>query len=358
MVEKIKLEKVIEILKSTKGVGRVTIENFIETYKNFDDMFVISKLKNIEDEVDKLFHYYREKGYPDYKKSNYNKQEVLRKIREYNEDNILNGEELAQTMHGLGFLWTYFPHWKEIKCGGADNTLIENWNNDEKLKKLIKKTYKWQIKHGNGRWTENRIRQNSKVYLNKQTVSNFRPTVAKYIYNNYGNKGKVWDMSCGFGGRLLGFLASNCQKYIGTEPSKKTYKGLNELRNDFDYVNKEVELYKIGSEEFFVKEDIDLAFTSPPYFDTEKYSNEKTQSYIKYPTKDEWVNGFLKKTIDNVYQSLKVGGYFIINISKEFEESVINLSNKFTLEDRLKLVLSSISGKGKKYEPVLVFRKV
>ena len=145
--------------------------------------------------------------------------------------------------------------------------------------------------------------------MNKQSVSNFRPMVAKYIYNTYGNNGIVWDMSCGWGGRLLGFLASNCKKYIGTEPSTKTFNGLLDMKKDYEYVNKDIELHKIGSEDFKpISESIDLCFTSPPYFNTEKYSNEPTQSYIKYPTENEWVNGYLKDTICNCYKALKMGG--------------------------------------------------
>lgn len=66
--------------------------------------------------------------------------------------------------------------------------------------------------------------------MNKQSVSNFRPTSAKYFYNKYGNNGVVWDMCAGWGGRLFGFLSSNCNTYIGTEPCEKTYNGLIELK--------------------------------------------------------------------------------------------------------------------------------
>ena len=37
-----------------------------------------------------------------------------------------------------------------------------------------------------------------------QKVSNFRPTIAKYIYDNYSNNGNVLDYSAGYGGRLIG----------------------------------------------------------------------------------------------------------------------------------------------------------
>jgi 16S rRNA G966 N2-methylase RsmD len=265
-------------------------------------------------------------------------------------------------MHSCGFLWTYFPHWIDVKYNNQ-KTIKELWQDDNKLKELIRKTYEYENKFGNGFISENRLRQNSKVYLSKQSVSNFRPTVAKFIYNKFGNNGVVWDMSCGWGGRLLGFLSSNCKSYIGTEPSKKTFEGLINIKNDFNI--KEVLLYNIGSEEYLPKENsLDLCFTSPPYFDTEKYSDEKTQSYIKFNSKNTWLNDFYKKTIINCFKGLKKDAYMIINISntpkyKWLEEETVKISNEigFTLIDIFKLELSSISGKGQKYEPVFIFQK-
>lgn len=68
------------------------------------------------------------------------------------------------------------------------------------------------------------------------------------------------------------------------------------------YSNKDVEIHKTGSEIFELeKESIDFCFTSPPYFNLELYSEEITQSHIKYSNTREWVNGFLKKTFQNVY---------------------------------------------------------
>lgn len=95
-------------------------------------------------------------------------------------------------------------------------------------------------------------------------------------------------MSGGWGGRLFGFLASNCQKYIATEPSSKTFAGLVKLKEDYAYINKQIELHMVGSESFLPKKNsLDLCFTSPPYFNTEKYSDEDSQSYIKFPSLDE-----------------------------------------------------------------------
>ena len=197
-------------------------------------------------------------------------------------------------------------------------------------------------------------------------MSNFRPTAAKVIYENFGGDGTIWDMSCGWGGRLLGFLsAKNTKHYIGTEPSTKTFDGLLKMKKDFAYLGKQVDIYCKGSEVYKPKkESLDLCFTSPPYFDTEKYADEETQSFIKYPTQSKWVNGFLRKTIQNCYNGLKNNCYMLINIAntpkyKFIEEETVKISNDlgFKQEETIQLTLSSVMGAGYKYEPIFVFKK-
>ena len=236
---------------------------------------------------------------------------------------------------------------------------MDIYTSDEKFKSAIRKC--WKLFDG---ISDNTIRKILKIYTNSQAVSNFRPSAAKLIYEKFGGD-NIWDMSCGWGGRLIGFLASSQPKYIGTEPSSKTFEGLKRIKKDFNYLTKSVELHKLGSEVFEPKrESLDLCFTSPPYFDTEKYSDEETQSYVKYPTKDEWVNGFLQKTIENCYRGLKGNKYMLINIAntpkyKFIEEETIRISKElgFKQEKTIELSLSSVMGSGYKYEPIFVFKK-
>ena len=172
-------------------------------------------------------------------------------------------------------------------------------------------------------------------------------------------------MSCGWGGRLFGFLTSDCKKYIGTDPSTKTFLGLLSMKKDFEFAKKDVEIYDKGSEDFIPNENsLDLCFTSPPYFDTEKYSDCKKQSYLKFNKIDDWLNLFLNKTIKNCYLGLKKGGYLIINISNTKEVNVLEEKTKefaervgFNFIKELKMELSSIAGNGVKYEPIFIFRK-
>ena len=137
------------------------------------------------------------------------------------------------------------------------------------------------------------------------------------------------------------------------------------LNGDINDGSKSVQIHMLGSEVFQPEKDsLDLCFTSPPYFDTEKYSDEPTQSYKKYPTKGDWINGFLKTTVDNCYYGLKPGGKMLLNIAntgkyKDIEWETIRISKErgFTHITTLYLILSSVSGKGAKLEPIFVFEK-
>ena len=317
--------------------------------------------------VEIIFDYYRRNGFPHYTVREDEKHQHMRKIQRFDVDTIFKDNQIIQTMHGLRMAWTYFPHFWEVQCGTAMRTPMETFLDDEKFKSVIRKCWKWCLHHTEGvvsTFHENRLRQSLKIYTGTQAVSNFRPTAAKLIYEKFGGD-VIWDMSCGWGGRLIGFLASSRPKYIGTEPSSKTFEGLKKIKKDFNYLTKSVELHKLGSEVFEPeKESLDLCFTSPPYFDTEKYSDEETQSFKKYPTKEEWVNGFLRKTIKNCYDGLKGNKYMLINIAntskyKFIEEETVKISKElgFKQEQTIELTLSSVMGAGYKYEPIFVFKK-
>ena len=328
---------------------------------------------DIEYGVEIIFKYYRKHGFPHYKIREDEKHKHMKKLQKFDVSNILDGKQIIQTMHALRLAWSYFPFFWEIKCGNSMKSPMETFNDDKGFKSTIRKCWTWELKHWGSddpdhaphKFHENRLRQSLKIYTGTQSVSNFRPTAAKLIYEKYGGP-VIRDLSSGWGGRLLGFLASsNTKHYIGTEPSTRAYKGLLEMKKEFSYINKKVDIYKCGSETYRTDPDIlDLVFTSPPYFDTEKYSNENTQSYIKFPTLDKWVNEFLFQSFENSYYGLKDGKYMIININntpqyKTLVEDTIKVAERvgFKHIDTLQLTLSSVMGSGYKFEPCLIFKK-
>ena len=205
---------------------------------------------DIEYGIDIIFQYYRKHGFPYVSIREEEKYEHMRKLQKFDIDSIFMNDKIIQTMHGLRLAWTYFPHWVNVQCGTSKITPMEAFKNDDKFRSVIRKCWKWcSTNYGTdtsfkNTFHENRLRQSLKIYTGVQAVSNFRPTAAKTIYENFGGDGTIWDMSCGWGGRLLGFLsAKNTKHYIGTEPSTKTFDGLLKIKKDFAYLGKQVDIY-------------------------------------------------------------------------------------------------------------------
>jgi DNA modification methylase len=65
-----------------------------------------------------------------------------------------------------------------------------------------------------------------------------------------------------------------------------------------------------------------LIFTSPPYFNTERYSKDDTQSWVRYKGINDWNEKFLHKALKNVWETLKPGGIMIVNIADIYDRSV------------------------------------
>jgi hypothetical protein len=197
-----------------------------------------------------------------------------------------------------------------------------------------------------------------------QMVSNFRPVTASMLYKVFTDEGDtVWDMSMGWGGRLLASVKAKIN-YIGTDPNTQTVKGLKEMIGTFGDKDTDYLLYTMGSEEYRPdKNSLDFAFTSPPYFDTEKYSDEKTQSYLKYSSINKWKEKFLRKTIDNCYYGLKQNKFLALNVAdvksyQTFEKDTLQIAKEvgFKFVDQFDLRLSSQQDEFKS-EPIFIFKK-
>jgi hypothetical protein len=186
-------------------------------------------------------------------------------------------------------------------------------------------------------------------------------------------------MSSGFGGRLLGALACDrVDRYIGTDPSTYAMDGVREMAEELVPMAErlgrrtlEVELHKVGSEDFVPERNsLQLCFSSPPYASWERYSDEPTQSHIKFPTQDEWLHGFIGATLRNCAHGLKKDGILAINIASV--AAFPNLAkvflryaedNGWRLVETLGLQLSKMVGlkhignSAFKSEPIFVFKK-
>ncbi len=178
-------------------------------------------------------------------------------------------------------------------------------------------------------------------------ASQFKPSFAKALYDLFGAR-RVLDFSMGWGDRLVGFYASSAESYVGIDPNSKLHTPYKEVT---DWVSK----YGVTKQTSFIcspAEDADLSnmrfdfiFTSPPYFDTERYSEEGTQSWKRHSSIDGWLNDFLFVTLKKCWDSLEDGGRIAINISDVFSTK----GYKVICEP----MLSYMSSLGATYEGIL-----
>ena len=271
-----------------------------------------------------------------------------------NISDIYSDGEFGVNSIGVSVLQTFFP---ELECVDKVNCCcMRDFCN--KSDKFFTRYVRKLLKYGK---SPNDMRSMF-AFVGAGYCSNFRPATAKTIYELYGKDNcKVLDTSSGFGGRLLGFFtAKNTSEYVGIDPNTadSCNKFIEFMQMRFG-LNKKAYVNKIGSEDFTIENYpqyenyFDISFTSPPYFDTERYSDSDTQSYKKFNTYDLWVDGFYRNTIYNSCNALKLDGTFAINIFekvdniKEYTEEFLNDCGFYIVkEDKYLLRVMSGTQKG------------
>ena len=260
--------------------------------------------------------------------------------------------------------------------GRGSNSLRDRFYDERKLKRAIRICFEFRT--GDRLLRPTQIRTALEL-VTGENVTNFKAQNAKAIAEHlcpvlWGN---VYDYSCGYGGRLLGIGSSNFKyNYIGVEPNTETVEYLNYLNDIIDEATgvRGTIIHSVSEE--YQPEDIDLAFSSPPYFNLEKYSDEETQCMVRYKTEDQWFEGYVAPTMENIYAGLNNEGLFATNIADyksydrkepyEVTERWIQNAERigFRHVETIKMMLNTRPGVGndrkqgrEKWEGVYVFRK-
>ncbi len=342
--------------------------------------------KELQANIDLVYNYWKECGFPYYPTDRQWRNKEFEKLQNTDISSIIKDDIITSNILGSSLAFSFMPHHFKIRCGKM-RTPMEIYNDEEHFKKGIRKLLTGSFfpkqsvddlmptsSNLFGETTETSIEKKFRSesimrallrrYTGTQCVSNFRPTAAAALYKKFCKTGDtVWDMSMGYGGRLLGAILAKVN-YIGTDPCSDTYNGLVELRKQYGNFNNKYKLLKQGSESFLLDQPIlDFAFTSPPYFDWEQYDDDESQSYLKWSHLQDWKLGFLFTTLNNAYRGLKQGKYCAINVANTkhyptFEDDTRECAEKvgFTWVKTYKLQLSS-QEQGSKWEPVFLFQK-
>ena len=245
--------------------------------------------------------------------------------------------------HSFNDISDYFQQENRMKCGSMISESPHSiWNNEQLLSKM------------NWHWWREKVFGNQPVYdktfrssfrLGTYTATQFKPTVAKALYEKH-NAVNILDTSCGWGDRLAGFYGTSCSKlYVGCDPNPDVFEvykdqclfyekalwtmGLASGKTKMDITDnyfkctgsKVVEIWNLPAEDVDWNQynnKFDFYFTSPPYFDTEKYaentSKSSDQSWNRYNSFEKWRDEFFFHVSRLTWDTLKENAYMMINI--------------------------------------------
>jgi 16S rRNA G966 N2-methylase RsmD len=310
-------------------------------------------------------------GFPHFRLSRADKLCRFSELTAYDRSRLIADGIIGISTHGLGLCWHYHPHHWSVKCG-CQRPVMDAWDDEDRLRAAIAKgiphnhrTGGYSVDADGPYMSASDLRKSLGRATGVQRVSNFRPTAAAAIYDRFC-RGATWDPCGGWGGRMLGAIASKrVERYVCCEPSTQTSQGLKAMARDLAHltstdcsvVKKPAEDYEPPRREF------DLVFTSPPYGRTEVYSNEPTQSCHRYPLIAAWTEGFLRPMIQRAADALTPRGWMLLNVADTRQhptlvEDVERVAGEegFDQHAGLQLAMSNIQRGGLKTEPVLVFR--
>ena len=237
--------------------------------------------------------------------------------------------------HTFNPISNYFQQNNRMKCG---SNLVDSpwdiWHDKNKLSNM--NWHFWRLGAlGTSDVCESTFRSGFRI--GTYTATQFRPSVAKALYEKH-NARNVLDTSCGWGDRLAGFYGTqSTEKYVGCDPNPEVYNVYKQQCMEYERLlgnnatlidnvdhficvgSKTVLIYNLPSEDVNWnkhKNQFDFYFTSPPYYETERYAqnNASTQSWNRYPDFNSWKNDFFFKVNRMIWDTLTDDAYMMINI--------------------------------------------
>jgi len=260
--------------------------------------------------------------------------------------------------------------------GRGSNSLKDRFLDDTKLKRAIRICF--EMREGQKLVYPTALRRSLEL-VTGENIQNFKPQNARAIVEHlcpvlWGN---IYDYSAGYGGRLLGIGSSNMNyNYTAVDPNTETVNYLQYFNSLIKQATGVEGTIVQSVSEDYQPGDVDLAFSSPPYFNLEKYSDEPTQCMVNYTTLDEWFDGYVVPTMTNIHNGLNNDGVFATNIADyktygqkepvEVCERWVETAEKigFKHTGTIKMMLNTRPGVGndklagrEKFEGVYVFTK-
>ena len=285
--------------------------------------YIWSKVgKDRDDLVEYVFQYYRKNGFPYKREDDKILWETYGKLREKDvemmmNDNgeIVNSNSTATNVikHFMGELF-YSTRGKSKGLSCMDAFL-----DDEIFRDVLRNRMGYRVSKEDGTErpyvfsiSDDMVLQGMRSSGLGFSTSQFKPMLGKWVFDKYAGKGaKVLDYSAGWGARALA-AGSLDQEYIGIDPL--TYGKIANMMTYFGIAGKAINGCSEDEKVYDGIGDVDLCFSSPPYFNLEVYSGEETQSYSRFVEYEKWLEGYWNETVKNCCGVLREGGKFAVCI--------------------------------------------
>ena len=216
-------------------------------------------------------------------------------------------------------------------------------------------------------WEENNELTRHQVSKNIKECTTFCGTIICVFIKLFKSK-RILDFSSGWGDRLFATMTydNKIKSYYGIDPNKKLHTGYKNMIKTFvpKFSQQKYNMICGCAEETIknIDEEFDLVFTSPPYFNLEKYSDDSSQSINKFPKFEDWYNKFLLESITQAFDKLVDHGILAININNTKDHNIIDR----LIKDMNNLAYAKFNGityygnpkcKNYIYQPILVWQK-
>lgn len=322
--------------------------------------------------VEDAFRYWRATGFPYYRLSRVELRQDFTRVLKHDWERVCREGKLISSNGGLRLANAYQPAMWRVRVSRYLSPM-DVFRDDDLLKAAIRRAFKiWPTRYPAN---ASSLRRMLKTFPSAASVSNYRPAIARAVISRFSRPGaRVVDFCAGYGGRLLGALAAD-RFYLGIEPNGHQIRGFERMQRAIvkegfrlpgtKFVQGAAEQHLADLPAGFA----DLVYSSPPFFNWEKYSGGALQSFKRYPTYDLWQAKFLNPVIKYSFRVLRKGGFMAINVTNgnrrpsPSEIRSIAESCRFTELATYPVVFPNVpylhprDGKSVKHELLMIFEK-
>jgi hypothetical protein len=221
----------------------------------------------------------------------------------------------------------FFKHRLATKAKGGES--FYDWFKKPLTTPSSKRLYKYNIDHGKSP----AVAKYDVFRLYKGSINAFKPIVAKELYCRYKPK-TILDFSAGWGGRCLGAMSLDIN-YIGFDTNKSLKKAYGDMIRTYPHTSKVSLHFQDSAKVDYSKYTYDFVFTSPPYFQKTK-PTEEYEGMPHYASREEFNEKFFFPVVEKTWKHLQRGGHYALNIPIDMYDDVKKVlgacSKKFPLQ--------------------------